>query len=235
MKYRALSCVFAALFASLPVIATPVSLSVTASATLQPGTSDSVAATYAGSPDSLNISAFAWAQNGDDYVSGLVGTSMWSADGNSGNILLQTSRNLVGGSDAAFSDPTRFDYYFIADATGDFVLDYVMTLTGNNTFGLNGVMMSFGVPSSPSFQYFDANAGSGQFVASVVAGELFRFNLDMSANVYGQNLTNLDGTLVGWFSFSMPASNSVPDTTGTAGLILVSLTGLAALRRRVGR
>jgi hypothetical protein len=134
--------------------------------------------------------------------------------------------------------PPNWGFEFTAEASGDFVLDYDVTMTGN-LFGLQGFSM-FGI-ASPTYPggYLDTgneiSSSSDVFVAPVVAGQTYTIGLEEQSNYSGSGLDST-GSVVADFSWSLPgASESVPDSSMTATMLGGALVSLAMLRRRFAK
>jgi len=138
--------------------------------------------------------------------------------------------------------PPNWGYEFTATESGDFVLDYDVTMTGTGPdpiFGLQGFSM-YGI-ASPSYPGYYLSTGneiansSGVFVAPVVAGQTYTIGMSEESNYSGSALDST-GSVVADFSWTLPgASNSVPDPASTLTLLGGALAGLAALRRQLAK
>jgi hypothetical protein len=148
----------------------------------------------------------------------------------------------------AVGTPPNWGYEFTATASGDFVLDYDITMNGD-TFGLQGFSLS-GIYSpqyaaanngdgylntNPSGPTADGIDNSGEYVAPVTAGETYTLSFSEESNFTGGG-TNGSGSVAADFSWSLPrASSSVPDSGSTVTLLGGVLVGIAALRRKYAR
>jgi hypothetical protein len=139
--------------------------------------------------------------------------------------------NTVGG-------PPNWGYEFTPTESGNFVLDYDVTMTGN-LFGLQGFSM-FGL-YSPTYNgtggYLDTPdetpSSSGVFVAPVMAGHTYTIGLNEQSN-YGGSAIDTTGSVVADFSWTLPgATSSVPDSGMTLSMVGAAFAGLVALRRRL--
>lgn len=227
MKLRTIALLTALLSASgINALAIPLSGNVVAVAELQPGTSMNDADVWGGTPENQSVSVTQ--TSGNSWISSSASTSNVAADGNSGEFALSAAWDLAPGTTVASAEGTYWRYAFIADATGDFVLDYTLSLSGRETFGLNGFYLS----SSFGSAYFNAGNTSGQYVGSVIAGNTYNIYAYANANVSGLYLGGLSGQMDGQFSWRLTQSESVPDSSSSAVLLSLSLLGLAAVRRR---
>ncbi len=224
MKLRSLVSILS--LAAVSASATPIGSTVTADSVLSPGSTVTNTASWSGTPQS--ISAFAYNSSGQNSLFSYADAYNWAADGNSGSVMLQATWNLVDGLSYAAAENTKWEYSFTADANGLFELNYLVTLNGRNTFGLNGFYLSGDLGNG----YF-ADGDSGVFSANVLAGTTYTVGLRTNANISGNNLSGWDGSLVGLFNFKMSGSASVPDTANTLGLIAVAFAALAGLRRKL--
>lgn len=224
MKLRSLVSTLA--LAAVSASATPIGSTVTAVSLLDPGSTITNTASWSGTPQT--ITAFAYNSSGQNSLFSYVDAYNWAADGNSGTVMLQSTWNLVNGLSHASAEPSEWEYTFKADANGLFELNYLVTITGQNTFGLNGIYLT----GDLGYGYF-AKGDSGVFSANVLAGTTYTVALRTHANIASSNLSGWDGTLVGLFNFKLTGSASVPDTASTLGLLAVSLAVLAGLRRKL--
>lgn len=214
--------------AAVSASATPVGSTVTATSTLTPGSNVTNTSSWSGTPQS--IVAVAYNSVGQNSLFTLVDAYNWSADGNSGSVMMQATWNLVDGLTYAGAESSKWEYTFTADASGLFELNYLMTPSGGDTFGLNGIYVTGDLGGG----FFATTGGGGQFTANVIAGNTYTFGLGMNANISSDNLSGWNATMVGLFNFKMPAgSASVPDHANTLGLLALTLAGLAGLRRKL--
>ncbi len=225
MKLRSLVSILA--LAAVSASATPVGSTVTAISVLTPGSTVSNTSTWSGTPQ--NITAVAYNSAGQNSLFSLVDAYNWSADGNSGSVMMQATWNLVDGLTYAGAENSKWEYTFTADASGLFELNYLMTPSGGDTFGLNGILVTGDLGGG----YFSTTGGGGVFTANVLAGNTYTFGLSMNANISSGNLSGWNATMVGLFDFKLPGSASVPDTANTLGLLVLTLAGLAGLRRKL--
>jgi hypothetical protein len=184
-------------------------------------------------------------------------TATWSPNGTSGTFTsdysLSSSQSaayvVVGVNNIPFGGnpdnlyttvvtPPNWGYEFTATESGNFVVDYDVTMTGD-LFGLQGFNMS-GI-YSPTFPGNYLNTGdedpssSGVFVAPVVAGQTYTLGMGEESN-YGGSALDVTGSVVADFSWTLPgATRSVPDSGATITLLGSALAGLAALSRRFGK
>ena len=227
MKLRTLALLTALLAASgINALAIPLSGNVVAVAELQPGTSMNDADVWGGTPENQSVSVTQ--TSGNSWISSSASTSNVAADGSSGEFALSAAWDLAPGTTMASAEGTYWRYAFIADATGDFVLDYTLSLSGRETFGLNGFYLSSNFGSA----FFSSGNTSGQYVGSVTAGNLYNVYMYANANLNGVNLSGFSGQMDGQFSWSLTPGQSVPDSASSAVLLSLSLLGLAAVRRR---
>lgn len=129
---------------------------------------------------------------------------------------------------------SNWRYTFTADATGSFVMDYVVAGVGNK-FGLWGFYLQHDLLNGinpPAVNPFDPS-GSGQFVAGVVAGQTYTASLKNGGNVAGEAIT-LEGSATGQFDWRLVPDQqvSVPDTGSTLALLGVAFGGLLVARRK---
>jgi hypothetical protein len=194
-------------------------------------------------------------------------TATWAPDGTSGTftsdyslsstqaasyVSVAVDNGPFGGNPDDLYDtvgtPPNWGYSFIATESGNFVLDYNVTMTGD-TFGLQGFSM-FGIysplyasenngqgylntnPNAPGGYGIDS---SGEFVAPVVAGTTYTIGLAEQSN-YGGSALDATGSVVADFSWTLPgAASSVPDAGSTLTLLGAAFAGLAAVRRRFAK
>ncbi|HWA27247.1 MAG TPA: hypothetical protein VG734_16460 [Lacunisphaera sp.] len=111
------------------------------------------------------------------------------------------------------------------------VMDYEAAIPGSNTFGLNG----FHLTGDLGAHYFSRGADE-QFVAGVIAGFTYTLHLSINANISGPGgLDSYQGSMSGVFNWTFPGSAAVPEAVNTAGLMVLSLAGLAMLRGKRAR
>ena len=230
MKIRTASLILTLLSCTgLTALATPLNSSVTSVVSVTPGSTVTNSDSWSGTPRDLFSGAGYGGQGGSIFSNAL--TFGTAADGNSGSAFLLAGWDLAQGATNAYTEGTQWNYTFMADATGNFVMDYCLLLSGANTFCLNGFVLS----GDLGFHYFTAANTNGQFLASVIAGHSYSISLSTNANISGENLDPFQGTMSGSFTWTLPGSATVPDTAGTVGLMAMSFAGLVAIRRKIGR
>ena len=190
-----------------------------------------------------------WAPNGD---SGAFSFDYTLASVRSATVLESANNAPFGGNPenlyGTVGTPPDWGYEFTATASGDFVLDYDITMTGD-TFGLQGFSLS-GIYSpqyaalnngngyldtNPSGPTADGVDNSGEYVAPVTAGETYTLSFSEESNFSGGG-TDGSGSVTADFRWSLPgASSSVPDGAATLPLLGSACVGIAALRRRYAR
>ncbi len=230
MKLRSLAALtgsFAILAANAWAI--PLSSEVTSNVDLVPGTTITDTQSWSGVPQDITSSA--GELENDSSISASASAFNFAPNGNSGQVNLSAAWDLAAGTTYAAAEGTSWLYSFVADATGDFVMDYTLSLTGRNSFGLNGFYL-FGDLGS---HYFSAANTTGQFTAGVIAGNTYTINLRANANISGTYLQGYNGQLDGSFNWSLPGEQSVPDHGSSVALLTLSLFGLVAFRRKLNR
>lgn len=132
----------------------------------------------------------------------------------------------VSGGSAILANGLDWSYTFASSTAGVFTLNYDISATGSNLFGLNGAAFSWN--GSQSFMNINT---SGAFSRNFGAGETVTVILKNNANISG-SLGTRNALMDGDFGWSM-AVESVPDTGTTVALLGLALTGLAFVRRRI--
>lgn len=127
---------------------------------------------------------------------------------------------------------TIFEYVFVATGSGLFEVDYVTTLTGNDTFGANQYNLEFGETGGPTQFGQAALNGSGTEDFTVISGEEYRFAIRLTSNISG-GIGGRTMSQTGVFDWSGPMA-VVPLPAGgplLAGALAVA-SGLGFARRR---
>jgi hypothetical protein len=211
---------------------TPVSLSVSTSATA------SANAGYGRSSGTATMDETAtWAPNG---TSGTFTSDYTLSSSQEASYVTVGVNNIpFGGNPNDLYDtvgtPANWGFEFTATQSGNFVLNYDVTMTGN-LFGLQGFGL-FGISGTGG--YLDTgdetSSSSGVFVAPVLAGQTYTIGLAEESN-YGGSALDTTGSVNADFSWTLPgATSSVPDSASTLTLIGGAFAGLAALHRRLAR
>jgi hypothetical protein len=234
VKIRTISLILSSLsLATLAALATPIGGSMTSFASLTSSTTDtySYSESWVGTPPSQGV--IAYIPSDASSVLGAVVAYNMAADGNSGSVLLHSAWDLFDGITSASAEGNAWNYSFTADASGKIKMNYTLSLLGQDglTSGLNGFYMTGDLGG----HFFAAGNTSGQFLASVIAGNSYSFSLSTNANISGTNLNGYHGTMEGVFDWFLPGSSIVPDPTSTIGLLALSFAGLATLRRKIVR
>jgi len=228
MKLRTLSLLISALTAgSLHVLATPLSSTVTSNVELIPGSTATDSNSWSGTPQ--EITSFVNLDDAD-VILAMANAYNLAPDGNSGTATLRAYWDLPAGTTYASAEGTFWEYSFVADATGDFVMNYGSFRVGDNTFGLNGFYLTGDLGN-----HFFNVGDNGQFVAGILNGFTYTIHLSVNANISGGNLDPYQGNMTGFFDWTMPGAASVPDAVNTAGMLALTVGGLAALRRTLAR
>jgi hypothetical protein len=216
-------------------------------------------ASWSGSVTSpLDASADAYQSVDDSTGSGFShatanASATWAANGLSGtmdyNYTMASNWDpaILGGVNNVplpLGDTTIWEYQFTAEKTGDFVLNFSTSVSGQpfgfKSFALGGII-------STTDTYLDTSTGgsgpagldnTGQFLGLVTAGDSYDIYLGGAENNYsgGGSDLNWSGASSGDFSWTLPGgSNSVPDGGATAAMLGMGVAGLACLRRRFAR
>lgn len=202
----------------------------------------SASATSADTDGVASLSAYGTAQ------------ATWAAHGNSGAFELDYGWSAHGFS----SDPGQvgqlatdrgnlynWSYTFIADADGQFVMNYDVTGTGT-TSGISGFsiitnegpaitnpFLARGIFNT-SLSGFHDFTDVDQWVLNVLAGTEYTVTVSNASNLAGSFGPD-DAAVVGRFSWTLPGSTvgSVPETGSTFALLGVGLGGLVLATRRM--
>ena len=194
-----------------------------------------------GSP--LTASASATAGNTTSFGSA---AATWAPDGNSGTVVVDYGWSIAApaseGSDVVTgNNGSNWEYGFFADATGDFVLNYNVTGTGESTrpgfpplFGLQGFRIG-------EQGYFDLGYAmvddahpsvSGQYVFALTQGLYYDFQFINLGNIHGQ-FEYLDASVHGEFNWTLPAGvSTVPEASSSVVLLGLGLGALSLAGRR---
>ena len=198
-----------------------------------------------GSP--LSVSATATAGGATAFGSA---AATWAPDGNSGTVVVDYGWSItgapgVGSAVGTGNNGPNWEYGFFADATGDFVLNYNVTGTGETTrpdvgalFGLQGFRIG-------EHRYFDLGYAlvddahpsvSGQYVFAVTQGNYYDFQFVNLGNLNGNTIRSLDASVHGEFSWTLPGGvSTVPESSSSVVLLGLGLGGLVLSRRRLRR
>jgi hypothetical protein len=197
-----------------------------------------------GSPLSASVSSYQSVTNfnGTGFSSASMSdTATWAPDGDSGTITFDYTLasnwpgDIRGGAATPVEGPSLSDwsYTFIADATGDLVLNYDITVSGQ-PFGLQGFYTGgiFPYPNVP-FPSGDG-AVSGAVDYAVTAGNTYSFFLGQQSNYDGAGgLNNLNGSVQADISWTLPGGSvpAAPDNGATIAMLGFVCVGLLASRR----
>jgi len=168
-------------------------------------------------------------------------TATWAPDGNSGTVVadygwsFRAPAGVYTGVGTGESGP-NWEYSFVADATGNFVLNYNVTGTGDTLFGLQGFRIGeHGYFNLGYAGVDDAHPSvSGQYIYAVTAGNYYDFQFVNLGNING-TIQTLDASVHGEFTWTLPGAEppSVPDSSPSVVLLGLGLGGLGVARRRL--
>ena len=191
-----------------------------------------------GSP--LSVSATATDRGATAYGSE---SATWAPDGNSGTLVADYGWSIRAPEGTTSSVGTgdsgpNWEYSFIADATGNFVLNYDVAGSGDTLFGLQGFRIG-------EHGYFDLGYAlvdnahpsvSGQYVFAVTQGQGYDFQLVNLGNISG-TIQKLDASVHAEFDWTLPGAvaNSVPESTSTVAFLGLGLGVLGFMSRQPRR
>jgi hypothetical protein len=133
----------------------------------------------------------------------------------------------IGEMDFGF-DSGGFFYEFIADGTGIFSVDYVVSASGSQTFG----NQPFRVALDAVIAFTGDTNDAGTFNFNVIAGQSYVFQISNLSNLSGSLGNGADLLKEGTFNFSGPIRSGEVPLPGTIALLGLGLVGLAGSRRR---
>ncbi|MDZ8109325.1 MAG: hypothetical protein RM338_27365 [Nostoc sp. DedQUE12a] len=187
--------------------------------------SDSQLATV--NPLSASVSAFATSGEAS-VLSQAKGTATW-IDSSQGVVnLTDIGWNTVAVNSGSAQLFSGFDwsYEFISDATGFFTLDYDISSSGTDTFGLNGFNFDWSGPEGGTF--FDLDT-SGTLQRAILAGESYIVTIRNQANIVG-GLGTREAFMDGTFKWKIDtATASVPESNTVLGLLAFSVFSVSSL------
>lgn len=174
---------------------------------------------------SASVSAFA-TFGGASVLSTATGTATWT-DSSQGVVNLTDlgwETVAVDSGSAQLFNGLDWSYEFISDATGFFTLEYDISGSGTDTFGLNG--FNFNWSGAEGGGFLNLNS-SGTLSREILAGESYVVSLRNQANIFG-GLATREAFMDGTFKWKIA---SVPEPTTTLGLLTAGTFGVA-LRRK---
>lgn len=191
-------------------------------------------------------SSATWNAKGFDLTNSNSISATFSADGNSGSIIMGDDfTGNLGGIAAYGSDGSFWSYTFTADATGEISMSYDTKQTSYFPDGSSqiGAGPFNNIAGSPFTTHLFSSLGNGESIGvetgTVIQGQTYTIGVqDVAGNAayfYGQEYVES-----GVFNFTLPGnppapSTSVPDAASTLPLLGGALAGLAALRRRFAK
>jgi len=194
-------------------------------------------ASWSGTPASLSVAATAPSAlpSGSATNAFANGTAAWAADGNSGSVAFNYGWSFVDGLDYANpgmqtnGNGPNWSYTFVADATGNFVLNYNLISIGDPL----GLHKGFYIGSDGGSTLNLFAAGSGTFIQAVTAGSTYNVSFMNNGNSFDRD-GGLDVAIEGTFNWTLPggASTRVPETSSTFALLGLGLGGLGCAARR---
>jgi hypothetical protein len=234
-------CLAAALFAlaiggrTIPAGAafvTPVSSSIQLNATAGAGDglfTSSNSQSQGGTINALGVSIGATATFDNASVTTTNGATANWTDSDNGTVSFTnvgwSAQSVTSGSGLASVDGTGWTYQFVAVASGFFALNYDVTTSGTNTFGLNGFNFIW---SGPGDGATIAANSSGVLTRNVAAGTTYTVELTENANIsgiLGTRTAVMDGT----FTFHVVPEPSSLVLLGVGGLVPI---GYSLCRRK---
>jgi hypothetical protein len=139
--------------------------------------------------------------------------------------------NTVGVSQgsAVLFNGLDWTYEFLADTTGLFTLDYDVTGSGSDTFGLNGFNFSWSEPESDDFFNLDT---SGTITRAITAGNTYTVNITNQANIFG-SLGTRDARMDGAFNWRIDTTAvAVPESSSALVTLAFGALGAGSLLKR---
>ncbi|MFS0519197.1 hypothetical protein ACEYW6_31505 [Nostoc sp. UIC 10607] len=177
----------------------------------------------------LSASVSALATSGEASVlSQAKGTATW-IDSSQGVVnLTDIGWKTVGvnSGSAALFNGLDWSYEFISDATGFFTLDYDISTSGMDTFGLNG--FNFGWSGIEGGAFF-SSVTSGTLQRVITAGQTYVINIKNGANISGA-LDTREAFMDGTFKWKIDtATATVPESDTILGLLAFSVFSVSSL------
>ncbi|MBD1907405.1 hypothetical protein H6F53_18240 [Trichocoleus sp. FACHB-832] len=168
-------------------------------------------------PLSVSVSALATSGNAS-VLTTAEGIATWLSSAQGEVNLFNIGWNTVEvtrGSAYLFND-LGWTYEFLADKTGFFTLDYNITGSGSDVFGLNGFQFFWSVPQNDDYLVFGT---SGTLTRAITAGKSYTVNIRNEANISGELGTrnaSMDGTF-NWKIDTVVAA--VPESSSALALL----------------
>ncbi len=181
-------------------------------------------------PLSASVSALATSGNAS-VLSRSQGIATWF-DSSRGEVnLFNIGWNTVGVSQgsAVLFNGLDWTYEFLADTTGLFTLDYDVTGSGSDTFGLNGFNFSWSEPESDDF--FSLGTSS-TITRAITAGNTYTVNIRNQANIFG-GLGTRDARMDGAFNWRIDTTAvAVPESSSALVTLAFGALGAGSLLKR---
>lgn len=198
--------------------------------------------------DPLNVVADAAITNPTTGASLTVSGSAsatWTNGGNNGTISFDNYGWTTTGASSADTEEYAslktggpdWTYTFLADASGNFTMDFNVVGSGN-LFGLWGWNILWSGPGGGLLltipDALNPDVTNGIFVRSILAGQTYTVGLQNGSTIKSSGKTFADGSMDGVFTFIIdpPVPGPVPEP-GSIALLVASLASLGVLRRRV--
>ncbi|MDF5711139.1 MAG: hypothetical protein PUP90_26565 [Nostoc sp. S4] len=181
-------------------------------------------------PLSASVSAFATSGEAS-VLSQAKGTATW-IDSSQGVVNLTDigwKTVAVNSGSAALFNGLDWSYQFISDATGFFTLNYDISGSGTDKFGLNGFNFDWSGVEGGDFFGLDISDTSGTLQRAITAGESYIVTIRNQANI-GGGLGTREAFMDGTFKWKIDtATATVPECDTILGLLAFSVFSVSSL------
>jgi len=181
-------------------------------------------------PLSASVSALATSGNAS-VLSTAEGIATWfnSAQGEVNLFNIGWNTVEVSSGSAFLFNGLDWTYEFLADTTGLFTLDYNVTGSGSDTFGLNGFNFSWSGPEGGNFFPLDT---SGTLTRAITAGNSYTVNIRNQANIFG-GLSTRNARMDGAFNWRIDtATAAVPEPSSAWVTLAFGALGAGSLLKQ---
>lgn len=182
-----------------------------------------------GTINPLNASVSALATSGNASVfTTAEGIATWLSSAQGKLNLLNIGWNTidVNTGEAYLFNGLDWTYKFLADTTGFFTLDYNITGSGSDIFGLNGFQFLWS--GSQNNEFLPLNT-SGTLIRAITAGNSYTVNIRNGANI-GGGLDTRNASMDGTFNWKIDtAVTAVPESSSALALLAFGFLGVGSI------